>query len=155
MDLLDVAIVDEDEIKTSEPSKENIIYAAYKYPLEIIPILEGMFLRLETNYKSFVFSKCTDELSECEDSTFLEKISSQFPAFSQELPFIPSEYSSIVGEPLTSELGDRSSLMIWYSSMIKHTRSFSTFSFRNYLKFRDENSDPDEGTSMSELSVRY
>lgn len=115
----------------------------------MIPILEGMFLKLETNYKNFVFSKCTDELSKYEDLTFSEKISSQYPTFSQDLLFIPSKYS------LTCELKDRSSLMIWYSSMIKHTRSFSTFSFTNYLKFRHETSDIDEDTSKFEHSVRY
>ncbi|KAK7603581.1 hypothetical protein V9T40_003580 [Parthenolecanium corni] len=148
----DMAVADVDETEIPRESRENIIYASYKYPLEIIPILEGIFLKLETNYKSFVFSKCTEELSECEDSQFSERISSQFPALSLELQFIPSEYSSTVAKSLTAESGDRSLLMLWYSSIIKHMRSFSTFSFKHYLKFRDENSDLEEGTFSSESS---
>jgi len=130
---------------------EKNIHAIYKYPLEIIPIIEALFLRLEINYKSFVFSKCTNEVSE--DFKFQERISSQMSSFTQNLQFIPPEYAAIIGKPASPETEDRRALMMWYSSMIKHLRSFSTFSYKDYLSFRTEIADVDEGTSASEFSV--
>ncbi len=128
----------EDDSELSRPIQQCIDH--YKYPLELIPIFEAFYLRLETHYKNIVHSKYFSDLISIGDENAGGAITSQMADISRTLLFIPKYYVSVVEEPLKNHFTDREFFMIWFSQIMKHARSFSTFSFKKYLLVQ-ENSD--------------
>lgn len=144
--------IDEDE--KLQKKEKSPVYAQYKYPLEIVPVFEAFYLKLETHYKNITYSAYinyrTPELNE----SFAKKVISQIFTIARDLRFIPIPYITSLEKPLNNGLESKF-LMSWFSELLKHSRSFSTFSYKNYLRSRNDQEHLDDKRRTIEHNVSF
>lgn len=133
---------------------ETTVYVPYKYPVEILPLFEAVYLKFETIFKNVLYSKCTGSLKKL-SANIEEELCFQIPSIARSLFIVPSSYVCLLEKPLTDNASEYPFHMNWFIQIIKHVRSFSTFSYGHYLNHRNA---PDiydvESWHNMEVSIR-
>lgn len=146
---------DETQIKADHDIQlETTVYVPYKYPIEILPLFEAFYLKFETFFKSVMYSKCTGSLKKF-SANIEEEICFQIPSVARSLFIVPSSYVCLLEQPLTDSASKYPFHMNWFIQIIKHLRSFSTFSYGHYLNHRNAHDVCDvESWQNMEVSIR-
>lgn len=128
----------------------TVAYTQYKYPLEMVPIFEGFLLKLESLHKNEVQSiaaRTGDKMND--DTCFTSSLNRQMSTILRNLSFVPSSYAAL----LEKTSFENNFNMEWFIWVAKHVRSFSTFTYKSYVKYREpveeENTDKSHDIEVS------
>ena len=112
----------------------NVAYAQYRYPVEMVPIFECFLLKLEAVHKNVVQTNVTHGNQDMDTRMHLmSMINRQTPSILRNAIFAPSSYAyALEKTSLENEFS-----MEWFILLGKHARSFSTFSYKLFVKYRE------------------
>lgn len=135
-----VSLADNSVIEEDSESREKLIsdfeYVQYKYPVEIVPAFEAFYLKFETLYRNIMHAKCTGTIRNV-NTNFEENILSQASSLVRDLRIIPSTYILLLEKPLTEGVSECRFHMNWFLQIVQHLRSFSKFSYSQFVRYRE------------------
>lgn len=117
-----------------------------------MPIFEAFYLKLETHYKRVVLAKFARN---GDDERTDDSAVSRIYDIARNARFIPDAYASVIEKARVQEGNlEKTAHMLWLCTILRHVRSFASFSFRKFVAFRDANYEPSGVTERRKVRRR-